>query len=154
LTPEIARLRAIAQAENVGEQVIFVGRRSRELLKLYYSAADIFITTPWYEPFGITPLEAMACGTPVIGSDVGGIKFSVVDGQTGHLVAPNCPDALAERIEALYREPDRLKELSRNGIRRVNRNFTWGSVTGSIASLYRQVCGETIEPQHRVAALA
>ncbi|MFL6581020.1 MAG: glycosyltransferase family 4 protein [Burkholderiales bacterium] len=154
LTPEIARLRAIAQGENVGEQVKFVGRRSRELLKLYYSAADMFITTPWYEPFGITPLEAMACGTPVIGSDVGGIKYSVVDGQTGYLVSPNRPDALAERIATLYRQPDHLKEFGRNGIRRVNRNFTWGGVTGSIASFYRQVCGETIEPQRRVAALA
>jgi len=154
LTPEIARLRTIAQTQNVADQVIFVGRRSRELLKLYYSAADIFITTPWYEPFGITPLEAMACGTPVIGSDVGGIKFSVMDGQTGYLVAPNQPDALAERIEGLYRQPDRLKEFGRNGIRRVNRNFTWRGVTGSIACFYRQVCGETVEPQHRVAALA
>ena len=154
LTPEIARLRAIAQARNVGSQVIFVGRRSRELLKLYYSAADIFITTPWYEPFGITPLEAMACGTPVIGSDVGGIKYSVVEGQTGYLVAPNDPDALAERIESLYRQPERLKEFARNGIRRVNRNFTWGGVAGSIAAFYRQVCGETVQPQHRIAALA
>ena len=153
LTPEIARLRSIAQAENVSEQVMFVGRRSRELLKLYYSAADIFITTPWYEPFGITPLEAMACGTPVIGSDVGGIKYSVVDGETGCLVPPNDPDALAQCIQGLYQQPDRLKEFGRNGIRRVNRCFTWGGVTGSIASFYKQVCGESIEPQ-RVAALA
>src|SRR3954471_3980448 len=68
LTPEIARLQAIAAEEGVEDRVHFTGRRTREFLKLYYSAADIFATTPWYEPFGITPLEAMACGTPVIGA--------------------------------------------------------------------------------------
>src|SRR6185312_16241839 len=70
-TPEIARLQAIAREENIADQVTFVGRRGREVLKYYYSAADIFVTTPWYEPFGITPLEAMACGTPVLGANVG-----------------------------------------------------------------------------------
>ena len=61
LTPEIGRLKAIAAEEGVDDRVSFTGRRGRELLKLYYSAADVFVTTPWYEPFGITPLEAMAC---------------------------------------------------------------------------------------------
>ncbi|MBV8030257.1 MAG: glycosyltransferase family 1 protein [Betaproteobacteria bacterium] len=138
-TPEIGRLQALADAEGVGRLVTFTGRRSREFLKLYYAAADVFVTTPWYEPFGITPLEAMACGTPVVGSDVGGIRFSVVDGLTGALVAPNDPDALAARLAELCREPERLKELGRNGIRRVNGQFTWQKVTRAIASLYEQV---------------
>ena len=154
LTPEIARLRAIAESENVADRVVFVGRRSRELLKLYYSAADIFITTPWYEPFGITPLEAMACGTPVIGSDVGGIKYSVVNGVTGYLVPPEDPGALARHVAELYRRPDQLKEMARNGIRRVNRSFTWAGITESIASFYKQVCDDTAETQQRVVALA
>ena len=89
LTPEIARLRKIAAGAGIEERVTFVGRRSRELLKLYYSAADVFVTTPWYEPFGITPLEAMACATPVIGARVGGVKYSVLDGETGYLVPPD-----------------------------------------------------------------
>ena len=75
--PEIARLMKIAKQEGVLDKVTFVGRKNRDMLKYYYAAADIFISTPWYEPFGITPLEAMACGTPVIGSNVGGIKYSV-----------------------------------------------------------------------------
>ena len=62
--------------------------RPRRNLQHFYSAADVFVTTPWYEPFGITPLEAMACGTPVIGADVGGIRYSVADGVTGLLVPP------------------------------------------------------------------
>src|SRR5690606_13183751 len=70
LTPEIARLQKMAAELGVEDQLVFAGRRARDELKYYYGAADIFVTTPWYEPFGITPLEAMACGTPVVGSAV------------------------------------------------------------------------------------
>jgi glycosyltransferase involved in cell wall biosynthesis len=139
LTPEIGRLTGIAAEEGVADLVVFTGRRSREFLKLYYNAADIFVTTPWYEPFGITPLEAMACGTPVVGSAVGGIKYSVADGFTGSLVPPNDPDALAASLAKLYRDADYRKELGRNAIDRVHEQFTWAKVTGSIAGLYQDV---------------
>jgi len=142
LTPEIGRLRAIAEEERVADRVIFTGRRSRELLKIYYSAADVFVTTPWYEPFGITPLEAMACGTPVVGSAVGGIKHSVLDGLTGYLVPANDPDALATRLADLYASPGRMREFGRNAVRRVNASFTWQRVSGSLASLYEHVAAE------------
>jgi D-inositol-3-phosphate glycosyltransferase len=139
LTPEIGRLKEIAAAEGVVEQVVFTGRRSREFLKLYYNAADVFVTTPWYEPFGITPLEAMACGTPVVGAEVGGIKFSVADGFTGCLVPPNDPDALASSLARLFQDPDYRRGLGRNAIDRVHEQFTWAKVTASIAALYREV---------------
>jgi D-inositol-3-phosphate glycosyltransferase len=87
-SPETARLMDVADDEDVQDRVRFVGRVPTDDLKRYYSAADVFISTPWYEPFGITPVEAMACGTPVIGSNVGGIKFTVRDGETGYLVPP------------------------------------------------------------------
>jgi glycosyltransferase involved in cell wall biosynthesis len=156
LTPEIGRLRQIAETEGVGPLVHFTGRRSREFLKLYYSAADLFITTPWYEPFGITPLEAMACGTPVIGSDVGGIRFSVLDGHTGALVPPNDPDALAEKAAGLYRDRDLLRELGRNSIRRVQGQFTWQKVARSIAIFYEEVSAGRVprRPRLRIAAAA
>jgi glycosyltransferase involved in cell wall biosynthesis len=96
LTSEIGRLQAIAQELGVADQIIFVGRKGRDVLKYYYSAADVFVTTPWYEPFGITPLEAMACGTPVVGANVGGIKFTVRDRETGYLVPPNDPETLLD----------------------------------------------------------
>jgi glycosyltransferase involved in cell wall biosynthesis len=139
LTPEIGRLREIAAGEGVADQVVFTGRRSREFLKLYYNAADIFVTTPWYEPFGITPLEAMACGTPVVGADVGGIKYSVADGFTGYLVPPNDADALAAKLAQLYRDADLRKQFGRNAIDRVHEQFTWGKVAASIARLYQDV---------------
>ena len=68
LTPEIGRLRAVAGRRASADRVTFDGRRDRDVLQLYYGAADVFVTTPWYEPFGITPVEAMACARPVIGA--------------------------------------------------------------------------------------
>ncbi len=139
LTPEIGRLQAIAYEEGVAEWVTFVGRRHREVLKYYYSAADVFVTTPWYEPFGITPVEAMACGTPVIGSKVGGIKFTVKDGETGYLVPPNDPDAIAERIICLYKNPQNQAQFGTFGMQRAKELFTWQQVTSAVAALYEEV---------------
>ncbi len=105
-TPELGRLEKIAVVEGIRDKVHFIGRRGRRYLKYFYSASDVFVSTPWYEPFGITPLESMACGTPVIGSAVGGIKYSVVDGQTGFLVPPNDPDILAKKLAQLFSQPE------------------------------------------------
>jgi D-inositol-3-phosphate glycosyltransferase len=138
-TPELARLMKLAKSLNVDEQVTFIGRRQRNVLKYYYSAADIFVSTPWYEPFGITPLEAMACGTPVIGSDVGGIKFSVADGKTGFLVPPKDPDALAARMAELFTNPEMLKRFSKQSIQRVMKHFTWDTVACQLAEVYEEV---------------
>lgn len=139
LTPEIRRLQDIAKAEGVEERITFTGRRNRNVLKYYYAAADIFISTPWYEPFGITPLEAMACGTPVIGSNVGGIKYSVADGLTGFLVPPHHPQALGEKIMDLLNNETLYATLQKNAVRRVNRFFTWGKVADGVHHLYEKV---------------
>jgi phosphoheptose isomerase len=139
VTPELGRLQALTIDEGVANLVTFTGRRGREALKYYYSAADVFVTTPWYEPFGITPLEAMACGTPVIGANVGGIKFAVRDGETGYLIPPNDPQALAERLVQLYRNPPLLDVLGSQAVRHVNELFTWRKVADAVAGLYEQV---------------
>jgi D-inositol-3-phosphate glycosyltransferase len=137
--PEIIRLRNIAQEEGVSERVVFAGRKKRDVLKYYYAAADVFVTTPWYEPFGITPLEAMACGTPVIGSNVGGVKYSVEDGVTGYLVPPNDPDKLAGQLSLVLQNPELLKKMKDAAIRRVNSMFTWAKVAELMASLYERI---------------
>jgi D-inositol-3-phosphate glycosyltransferase len=142
ITPELARLQQIANEENVASLVTFTGRRSRHLLRYYYAAADVFITTPWYEPFGITPLEAMACGTPVIGANVGGIKYSVKDGKTGFLVPPNDPQALAGKIEQLFTDTKLLAAMKANAIKRVNKYFTWSKVAVSVNKLYESLLAE------------
>ncbi len=136
---EIGRLQKLAEKEGVSSRVSFVGRRNREVLKYYYSAADLFITTPWYEPFGITPLEAMACGTPVIGSNVGGIKFSVKHSATGYLVPPRNPKELAKKIDHLFANPHLIKKMQVNSLRRVHSLFTWNRVAQAIANVYEEV---------------
>ncbi|HSL11805.1 MAG TPA: glycosyltransferase [Actinomycetota bacterium] len=145
-TPELGRLLAIARDEGVGDAVAFVGRVPRDRLRFYYSAADVFVTTPWYEPFGITPLEAMACGTPVIGSNVGGIKFTVRDGETGYLVPAHDPQAVADRLHAILHDP-RVRAVFRSqAVRRVHDLFTWRHVTAQIAALYERLLrGDRIE---------
>jgi D-inositol-3-phosphate glycosyltransferase len=137
--PEIRRLKDLAREHNVSESITFTGRKGREILRYYYAAADIFITTPWYEPFGITPLESMACGTPVIGSEVGGIKHTVDDGKTGFLVKPNCPEELAVKIKLLFTDRARLASMQAQSIVRVNNLFKWSCVAEQMSRLYRVV---------------
>ncbi len=151
VTPEIGRLQAIAAAEGVADAVTFAGRKGREALKFYYSAADVFVTTPWYEPFGITPLEAMACGTPVIGASVGGIKYSVRDGETGYLVPPNDPEAVAERAALLLCHPRLREALGRRAIAHVHARFTWEEVARQVAALYEELLAPACDA--RIAAV-
>lgn len=138
-TPEIGRLQRIARETEVEDIVTFTGRRQRDQLRAYYCAANVFVTTPWYEPFGITPLEAMACGTPVIGSAVGGIQYSVVDGLTGYLVPPNDPKTLAEHLVHLQSRPALARALGLAGVRRAQMMFTWEQVTAQLAATYARL---------------
>jgi phosphoheptose isomerase len=142
ITPEIGRLQEIAAEEGILDKLIFFGSRGRQEIKYYYSAADVFISTPWYEPFGITPVESMACGTPVIGASVGGIKYTVVDGETGYLVPPNDPQAVARRLTDLYRDPQRLQTFREQSLRRVNQLFTWQKVSEAVADFYEDILRE------------
>lgn len=141
-TPEIGRLRALAGALGVGDRVQFTGRRPREALADWYRAADVFVTTPWYEPFGITPLEAMACGTPVIGSAVGGVQWTVAHGRTGFLVPSHDPAALALRLAQLRADPALAAAMGRAGVDRVRSTFTWSQVAAQIERAYRAVLQE------------
>ena len=143
VTPEIGRLQRIAAENNVTDLVRFVGRRGRQMLRLFYNAADVFVTTPWYEPFGITPLEAMACGTPVIGSNVGGIKYTVSDGETGFLVPPRDPAALAGKLAMFLSQPSLCRTIGRQAIRRANNYFTWRKVSQAISRVYDEAIADT-----------
>lgn len=136
---ELNRLKSIVSEEGIGDAVTFVGRKGRHILKYYYSAADVFVTTPWYEPFGITPLESMACGTPVIGSNVGGIKYSVDHGISGLLVSPENPEELAESIGTILSDAHMRQLMRIESIKRVNTMFTWQKVATLIRDQYRDV---------------
>jgi hypothetical protein len=158
ITPEIGRLRGIASELGIESRVTFTGRRQRDELRRYYCAADVFVTTPWYEPFGITPLEAMACGAPVVGAAVGGIQYTVVQGVTGFLVPAHEPVALAERLAALQANPALARALGRAGIRRARSMFTWERVALQLAAALASVRGAVpagrsanVVPMHRQA---
>lgn len=140
--PELARLRALAAALDIAGYVHFAGQQARSALRHYYSAADAFVTTPWYEPFGITPVEAMACARPVIGSEVGGIKSTVIDGDTGFLVPSRDPQAVAERLATLHRDPGLARSMGEAGLRRAYRHYTWRIVTRQVATIYAAVLAE------------
>ncbi|HEY1381607.1 MAG TPA: glycosyltransferase [Gemmataceae bacterium] len=139
VTPEIGRLKHIAAEEGVADAVAFVGARGRPELRLYYAAADVFVTTPWYEPFGITPVEAMACGRPVVGAAVGGIKATVVDGETGFLVPPKDPAAVADRLARLFANPALLRAFGRRARRRAVARYTWARVCEAVEAVYEEV---------------
>jgi len=138
-TPEIGRLRDVAHACGASARVHFLGQRQGAQLRQCYAAADVFVTTPLYEPFGITPLEAMACGIPVVGARVGGIQYTVVDGVTGFLVPPRDPAALAQRLMTLHERPGLGSAFGEAGLRRVRSHFTWEHVARDLARVYESV---------------
>lgn len=136
---ELNRLIRVAREEGVEDFVDFTGARERAILNRYYSAADVFVTTPWYEPFGITPIEAMACRRPVIGADTGGIKYTVVDGETGFLVPPKNPDALADRLAHLAKDPQLAATMGRAGALRARTLFTWHGVGQELNRIFEEL---------------
>ncbi|MBA3413749.1 MAG: glycosyltransferase [Chloroflexia bacterium] len=152
VTPEIGELARLAASLGVGDWVRFTGRRQPDELRWYYAAGDVAVTTPWYEPFGLTPLEAMACGRPVVGSDVGGISFTVADGETGMLVPPRDPAALADRLRRLLANPDLCARMGVAARSRVLETFTWPVVAARTAALYETVLAESNFSNHGAQA--
>ncbi len=135
-TPEMARLRRLAARLGVAGQVWFVGKRQPDELAEYYGASDVMVSVPWYEPFGLTPLEAQACRRAFIGSAVGGITYTVQDGVTGLLVPPKDEPALAEKLALLLDNPALRRRLASAGHRRVQHEFTWARVAERTAAVY------------------
>ena len=140
---EVARLSALARKLKVTKRVTFTGSRPQQDLYRYYGAADAAVTVPHYEPFGMTPLEAMACGVPVVGSRVGGIKTSVVDGETGYLVPPKDPKALADRLLRLLSDGALRDRMGRAGRRRVEEHYTWKRIATLAATAFSEVAAES-----------
>ncbi|MDQ1681456.1 MAG: hypothetical protein QOI42_2315 [Frankiaceae bacterium] len=134
--PEITRLRALAVDTGVTDRVHFVGQRGRADVAALLRSADIAVCVPWYEPFGIVPLEAMACGVPVVGSAVGGLVDTVVHGQTGVHVPPRDPRAIAVVVNELLNSPSVRAQLGRAGAARVRSRYTWERVAASTEHVY------------------
>src|SRR6266571_5352572 len=141
-TPEIGELQRLAAGLGVSDHVRFIGKRQPDVLRYYYGAGDVAVTTPWYEPFGLTPLEAMACGRSVVGSAVGGITYTIKDGETGLLVPPRNPKALADRLHYLFSHPELCIQMGQAARARVEHEFTWSIVAMRTAALYETVLAE------------
>ncbi len=136
---ELRRLKSIAEDEGITNSVMFAGQCSRNDIRKYYSASDVFVTAPWYEPFGITPLEAMACARPVIGSYVGGIQYTVRHGETGLHVPPKDPNAIGAAILRLYTDAPLRQRMGHAALAWVNQKFTWRQVAEELAEIYMEL---------------
>jgi type III pantothenate kinase len=137
--PDVARLRDVARAAGVASRVRFVGRVQPDDAAALMRAADLVLSVPWYEPFGIVPLEAQACGTPVVATAVGGMLDTVVDGATGAHVPARDPKALAARVRDLLAHPDVLRRMGSAGARRVAERYTWDQVADETETVYRRL---------------
>jgi len=146
---ELKRLTMLAEKLGVSDRIMFAGRKNRDELKYYYGAADVFVTTPWYEPFGITPLESMACGTPVVGSRVGGIKHTVIDGITGCLVDPKNPGELAKKLDQLLDNQEILEAMASHCVDYVNTKFTWKQVAEQMDECYASIRTRKADVQNK-----
>ncbi|MDD7965546.1 glycosyltransferase [Actinomycetospora lemnae] len=138
--PEVARLRRLAREVGVADRVHFLGAVGQDALPALYRSADAVACVPAYEPFGLVPLEAMACARPVVAAAVGGLADTVVDGVTGHHVPAGDPAAVAAALARLRDAPRRARALGRAGRRRAEAEYGWDRV----AAAHERVYGEVI----------
>lgn len=132
---EMARLKTISQELHLDELVIFLGKRGQHTLPYYYSAAEVLVMPSHYESFGLVALEAMACGTPVVASQVGGLGFLVQDGVTGYVVQDDNPILLADRLEQLLRHPDLRSRLGQQAAEYAQ-NYAWEKIVQRMIQVY------------------
>jgi glycosyltransferase involved in cell wall biosynthesis len=140
--PEGRRLAELARELGVHGQVTFRGQVPREDMSGLLRSADAVVCAPWYEPFGIVPLEAMACGVPVVAAAVGGLTDSVVDRATGLHVPPRDPAAIAGAVAELLADPELRSELGRAGRQRAQARYSWLRVAAETEKAYRQVLAD------------
>jgi D-inositol-3-phosphate glycosyltransferase len=137
--PHLRRLRDVAARHGVTDRVTFLGQVLREDVPPLLRSADVVVTVPWYEPFGIVPLEAMACGKPVVASAVGGLTDTVAPGVTGELVPPRRPDLLAAELERLLSDELRLLRYGRAAVARARSRYGWSRIALETERVYRRL---------------
>lgn len=145
--PEAQRLLRLTTELGLSDRVVFRGRVERRDVPSLLRSADAVVCYPWYEPFGIVPLEAMACGVPVVVAQVGGLVDSVVDGVTGIHVPPRSPAALAQALRSLFQDEKRRIRLAVAGMRRANVRYGWARVASDTLDVYRGVLAEPLFAQ-------
>ena len=138
---EMERLKTLSGELGISEIVTFTGAVAQAQLPDYYSAADVFVLPSHYESFGLAALEAMACGTPVVASRVGGLTSVVDDGKTGYLIPWRCPEPFAQRLDMLLANP-RLREAMGGAARAKAMGMSWHGVVDELLDFYCDLMGE------------
>ncbi|MGL5941036.1 MAG: glycosyltransferase family 4 protein [Waterburya sp.] len=133
---EKERITNIVQELEIEDITKFAGRVQHQDLASYYAAADVCVVPSHYEPFGLVAIESMAARTPVVASDVGGLKFSVVDQVTGLLVPPQDEAAFAQAINSILSSPKWREQLGNNARKRVEAKFSWNGVANQLEQQY------------------
>jgi D-inositol-3-phosphate glycosyltransferase len=145
---EKERIQKLVGELGIGERTVFVGRVGHDLLPYYYSAAEVCVVPSYYEPFGLVAIEAMACGTAVIASNVGGLKYTVIPEETGLLVPPQNESALADALTKIFGDRVWAKKLRKQAAASVIERFSWTNVATQLSDLYRYVLARTIVREH------
>ncbi len=141
---ELNRLKSLTIELGIEEKVTFIGSVNQGLLPDFYSAADVFVLPSYYESFGLVALEAMACGTPVVVSRVGGLKTFIRNGETGYLIPWRCPEPFAQRIDMLLENPA-LRESMGRAARAKALQMGWSGVANHMLDFYSCLIGQTWE---------
>jgi D-inositol-3-phosphate glycosyltransferase len=139
--PEARRLRTLADRFGVADRVRLLGSVPREDMPGWYRSADVVACTPWYEPFGLTPLEAMACGVPVVAYAVGGLAESVIDGVTGSLVPSRDVRALAVALRTVLGDEVVRMSYASAAVDRVRSRYTWDRAAADVERVYATLTG-------------
>jgi glycosyltransferase involved in cell wall biosynthesis len=147
--PQARRLRALARRRGVADRVRFLGGVRRPDVPALMASADVVVAVPWYEPFGIVPLEAMACGRPVVGSAVGGLLDTIVPGVTGELVPPRRPDQLVPVLRDLLADRARRDRYGAAGRARAVATYQWRQVVAATEQVYAEVALERLASSAR-----
>ena len=133
---ERARIESIVDEVGIKPYTTFPGQLDRTQLPYYYGAANLCVVPSHYEPFGLVAIEAMASRIPVVASDVGGLKFTVVPEKTGLLCPPKDDLAFAKAIDRILSNPSWERELGENARARVTALFSWQGVAEQLSDLY------------------
>ena len=141
--PERRRLEQVVSKLNICDRVMFMPSIKQDRLPLYYSAADVCVFPSYYESFGLAALEAMACGTPVVASRVGGLPSIVREGETGYLIHSRCPAAFIQRLEILLIN-DHLRLLMGRAARERALQMEWGVAVDRLLSVFCGLAEERI----------
>lgn len=137
MSAEMTRLQELRAKFGLTNLITFLGKRDQDTLPYYYSAAEAVVVPSQYESFGMVALEAMACGTPVVASQVGGLAFLVQDGVTGYTVPTSDPQALADRLLSLIKDPD-LRDRMGKQAAEFAKDYSWQTIAERILNLYNQ----------------